>query len=69
MIIFAFLLAVVIGVISSLVEALIVHWIGPYTGIGYFDTATYWNIFFLVVVGNLVAGSAGVSSSASKILE
>jgi len=58
-----FVFALLIGFVVSLLEALIVWWIGPETGISYFDTATYWNIFFLVLIGNIVAGGASASTN------
>jgi len=66
MIVILLLIAAVVGFLLSLLEAFLVHWIGPYTGINYFDTATYWNCFFLVLIGNIVAGGASVSAKSSK---
>jgi hypothetical protein len=60
-----FLLMIVVSFVLSLIEALLVFWIGPNTGISYFDTATYWNIFWLVLIANSVVGWSNASSTSA----
>lgn len=48
--------AIVFQVIITLIESAIVYWLGPNTGIHYFDVATFWNIFWLVAIANMVVG-------------